>query len=62
MPDKNTPNTPNLSAQRNDFVLSVIKNRLFTAKTLYVSCGVGCIFLALSCPPHHSINHGEFDT
>ncbi len=48
MPDKITQNTPNLPAQRNDFVLSVIKNRPSTAKTLDVGCGSGELVCAIA--------------
>ena len=48
MSDKNSSNTPNLPAQRNDFVLSVIKTRPSTAKTLDVGCGSGELTCAIA--------------
>ncbi len=48
MPDKNTHTTPSLPAQRNDFVLSVIKTRPSTAKTLDVGCGAGELVCAIA--------------
>lgn len=41
MSENISPNTPNLSAQRNEFVLSVIKSRPSTTKTMDVGCGSG---------------------
>ncbi len=48
MSDKNTYSNPNLSSQRNDFVLSVIKNRASTTNTLDVGCGAGELVCAIA--------------